>query len=195
MKMSMPRKPLIRSKNLPYHVTTRTHNKEWFDLPLPIIWEFALLSLQEAHSIHKVNVISFVLMNNHYHLMLLTPEGNLDTFMYEFNKRLALRIKNKTGRLNQTFGGKYKWCLITSTQYFLNCYRYVYQNPIRAKISKRCEDYIFSTLYSIVNVKLFVVPLHDSLGFKDKCNLNWINSIFKDDELFEIKKKIYQSEY
>jgi putative transposase len=113
-------------------VTARSNNKEWFTLPMPEMWTLTQESLREAITVHRVEVISFVLMGNHYHMLLLTPEGNLDDFMYELNKRLALKIKRRTGQINRIFGGRYKWCLIQSQHYLINCYKYVYQNPVRA---------------------------------------------------------------
>lgn len=49
------------------------------------VWQICLDCMKEAHQKHKVEVISFVLMSNHYHLLLRTPDANLDLFMYEFN--------------------------------------------------------------------------------------------------------------
>ncbi|MDD4975360.1 MAG: hypothetical protein PHY93_13455 [Bacteriovorax sp.] len=82
----MPRKPLICSENLLHHVTSRSHNKEQFPLPIKRVRELANYSFREANEIHLINLISFVLMSNHYHLLLYTPMGNLDRFMYKFNK-------------------------------------------------------------------------------------------------------------
>ena len=83
----MPRKNLIRCNNLPYHVTSRANNKEWFALPMDQVWKICQDCLKAAFDLHKVEIIAFVLMNNHYHLILRTPDANLDQFMYEFNKR------------------------------------------------------------------------------------------------------------
>lgn len=189
----MPRKPLIRSKTLPYHVTSRTNNKEWFSLKLSEVWKIAQRTLKEASHVHPVSVVSFVLMNNHYHLILHTPEGNLDKFMYEFNKRFALEIKRRSGHINHIFGGRYKWCLIESQKYYMNCYRYVYQNPIRAGLVERCEEYPYSSLRSLVSVEPFSVPLHDSFGFKDLYVLNWLNEAIKDEDKEDLRKKLARS--
>jgi putative transposase len=178
----MPRKTLIRSNNLPYHVTARSNNKEWFTLPMPDMWDLAQESLREAIGIHRVEVISFVLMGNHYHMLLLTPESNLDNFMYEFNKRFALKIKNRTGQINRIFGGRYKWCLIQSQHYLINCYKYVYQNPVRAGLVQSCEDYPFSTLRSLIKNIKFSIPIHDKYGFKDEFGLKWLNQKIDSEE-------------
>lgn len=171
----MPRKNLIRSNNLPYHVTARSNNKEWFTLPMPEMWKVVQDSLREAIEVHRVEVIAFVLMGNHYHMLLLTPEGNLDSFMYELNKRLALKIKTSTGQINRIFDGRYKWCLIQSQHYLINCYKYVYQNPVRAGLVQYCEDYPFSTLRCLIGNVRFSIPIHDKYGFKDEYGLRWLN--------------------
>jgi putative transposase len=189
----MPRKPLIHSKNIPYHVTARSDNKEWFTLPLPEMWFLIQICLKESAKLYPVEIISFVLMGNHYHMLLLTPEGNLDNFMYEFNKRVALGIKERTGQINKIFGARYKWCLIESQQYFLNCYKYVYQNPVRAGLVEYCEDYPFSTLRSLIKNTHFSVPVHDRYGFKDEFGLRWLNQRIDDEEEKALKQSLSRS--
>jgi putative transposase len=186
----MTRKPSIRSKNLPYHVTAQANNQEWFILPMPVMWFLIQASLKEATDRHPSEVISFVLMNNHYHMLIMTPEGNLESFMCEFNKRLTLKIKSRTGQMNNVFGERYKWCLIESQQYFFNCYKYVYQNPVRAGLVKYCEDYPFSTLRSLVKNAKFSVPIHDRYGFKDEYGLRWLNQEIGDEEVVALKKSL-----
>jgi putative transposase len=186
----MPRKPLIRSENLPYHVTSRSHNKVQFPLDLNRVWSIAISSLREANNIHPISLISFVLMSNHYHMLLYTPKANLDRFMYEFNKRLALKIQLEAGAINQVFGGRYKWCLIQSAQYLSNCYRYVYQNPVRAGIVKLCEDYPFSTLQYAKGHALFSIPIHDTFGLEDDFDLVWLNENIRNQELSSLKKSL-----
>lgn len=171
----MGRKRLIRTHQFPYHVTTRTNNKEWFDIPMNEVWRMCLHSLTHANSVYKVEVISFVLMSNHYHMILRTPDANIDLFMYEFNKRLALMIRTRSNRINQVFGGRYRWSIIRSKQYLYNCYRYVYQNPLRATIVTKCENYPYSTLHYLIHKKHFPVSLVDTFGFKDEFALSWIN--------------------
>lgn len=158
------------------------------------VWSICLTCLKEAHEKHKVEVISFVLMNNHYHLLVRTPDANLDQFMYEFNKRLAHTLLVTTDHINHLLGGRYKWCLIESQKYFMNCYRYVYQNPRRALITDRCEYYPFSSLNALVFHKEFSVPLHDSFGFKDPHVLNWINEKIDEQETMLLKKGLRRSE-
>ena len=94
----------------------------------------------------KVEIEAFVLMNNHYHLCIYTPNENIDKFMQFFNKSLGKKISGQAGRINRIFGASYKWNLVITKSYFQNVIRYIYQNPIRAGICDRCEQYKFSNV-------------------------------------------------
>ena len=72
-------------------------------------------------------------------------------------------------------------------KYFMNCYRYIYQNPIRAGLSITCEGYPFSTLNYIVKSKPFSIPIHDKYGFKDRFGLHWLNSSIHPREIEALK--------
>ena len=189
----MPRPNLIRTHLYPYHVTIRTNNKEWFDIPIDRVWEFCLKSLVEANQVHQVRLISFVLMSNHYHMILKTPDCNLDKFMYEFNKRLSLRIRKESRRINSVFGRRYKWCLIKSQTYLYNCYRYVYQNPLRAGLTDNVANYPYSSLYYLVNGKQFPIVLVDSFGFKDQFALTWLNKTIGQVEIEGVRRGLHSS--
>lgn len=191
----MPRKPLIRCSRFPYHVVTRAHNREWFPLNLQKVWEICLDSLELANSKHPIELINFVLMNNHYHMMLKTPGENLDQFMYELNKNISLRLRKETKQINQVFGGRYKWCLIQSSKYLINCYRYVYQNPLRAGVVNKCENYPYSTLpYLKDNNKKFPLQIYDHFGFKDEFGLHWINEEVKESETEAVRNGLRKRE-
>ena len=142
----MPRRSLIRSDHFPYHITSRSNNREWFYIPINDVWRYALELLDEGRKSFSIQVEAFVLMDNHYHLCIFTPQANIDQFMRFFNKGLGSKIAKQSGRINRTFGAPYKWTLITSERYFSNVLRYVYQNPLRAGLCNKCEEYPFSDL-------------------------------------------------
>ena len=191
----MPRKNLIRTSEFPYHVTSRCHNQDWFQIPLNEVWELSGRAFKEAHKMFPIKLISYVLMNNHYHMIIKTPGANLDLFMREFNRRLTLKIQYRGKIINQVFGGRYKWCLISVNNYFVNCYRYVYQNPVRAGIVQKCEEYPFSTLQNVIKNKEFAIPICDHYGFKDEWGLQWINETVPDQEREILINGLKRSEF
>ena len=58
------------------------------------VWDIAINSLP-ANSRHPIQIAQFVLMQNHYHMLVRTPNGNLDKFMYEFGKNFSLGLVSR----------------------------------------------------------------------------------------------------
>jgi putative transposase len=143
----MPRRNLIRTNLFPYHVTSRSHNRDWFSIPIADVWSICLSAFELAWEKSPVVVHAFVLMDNHYHLVVTTPDSNIDTFMKHFNKTISEKMKIRSGAVNQKFGGRYKWCIIENQNYYYyNVMRYVFRNPISVNLVQRVEDYPFSTV-------------------------------------------------
>lgn len=164
-----------------YHVTSRTPDQKWFEKPLSIVWGQCLNSLVSAYALHQVELIGFVLMQNHYHMILRANHGYLDKFIKKINKDLNV------------FDPKYKCSLIQSQKYLHNTYRYVYQNPLRSQLTPLCENYPYSTLFYLVRGREFVVPITDHFGFKDEFALRWLNSIMSESETELLRWQIKKS--
>ena len=64
------------------------------------VWQMSLDALLYANSNKKIEIEVFVLMSNHYYLVLHTPNENIDEFMRFFNWRLSKSIREKSKRIN-----------------------------------------------------------------------------------------------
>jgi REP element-mobilizing transposase RayT len=101
-------------------------------------------------------VHAYVLMGNHYHLLLETPEGNLVDGMKWFQGTYTQRINAWQGRRGHLFQGRYKAQLINSEQrddnYFQTVSEYIHLNPARARMTgegkrwERLRDYPWSSV-------------------------------------------------
>jgi len=174
--LAMPRRRLIRLSDIPYHVTTRSNHKNWFQLPLEKTWMIFLKSMQESNDHTPVEFHAFVLLHNHYHLLLTTPDANIDEFMFKFNKTFSDKLRKKTGQINRMFGGRYKWSLVDSKSYLYNVHRYIFQNPIRAQMVSRCQDYPYSSLFYEVRNKKLPFNLSNILEYPLDELLAWYNT-------------------
>lgn len=110
----MLRKPIQRSNFNYYHLTARSNNKEFFYLPILNVWDIMTRKLAELQRLYGIKIAAFVLMNNHFHLLMLTPKEDIDRIMFYFMKDVTLEIQKCTGRINRIFGGRYKGTIIDS---------------------------------------------------------------------------------
>lgn len=169
----MPRLNLIKSEQHPYHVTARCNNQEYFPLARVETWEIMTNELWRAERKFRLQVHAFVMMDNHYHLLCHTPEANLDQIMHTFQRNVAVRMLRRSKRKNHIWGGRYHWSLIANRGYYYQAYRYIYQNPVRAGLVERVEQYEFSTLRARVPF-----ALHDNLGLclgGEAALIEWLN--------------------
>ncbi len=137
-----------------------------------------------------IAIAGFVLMDNHFHLLMLTPSEPIDRVMYFFMKDVTKTIQKETGRVNKIFGGRYKGCLIRDERYLLNAFKYVYRNPVRAKMVDRAEDYSFSTLNYIAQSKslnLKVLNVHPPMNETMSGLIQWLNTDFKNNDSERVK--------
>jgi REP element-mobilizing transposase RayT len=88
---------------------------------------------------------AFVLMNNHHHLFVETPEPNLSAGMQFFNGSYTSYFNRRHRRPGHLFQGRFKAQLVEQQGYYLEVSRYIHLNPRRAKVVERPQAYPFSS--------------------------------------------------
>lgn len=182
---------------LPYHVTARCINREWFHLPIDHVWNIFSIYLHFAHYSFGLQIHSFVLMDNHFHMIVSTPEGNLDEIMNYLMREVSRNIARDSGRINQTFGGPYYWSLLQSPHYYLCAYKYVYRNPVEAGLIEKVEDYPYSTLSGIKGSNHLLIPVaHDDTFFNNPdSTLIWLNNSYPKQAKEDIRNALRKREF
>jgi REP element-mobilizing transposase RayT len=90
-------------------------------------------------------VISWVLMSNHFHLYLRTPQPNLSAGMHDLNSGYASGFNRRYRRYGSLFQGRFKAVLVEDESQALELTRYIHLNPVRALIVQRPEGYAWSS--------------------------------------------------
>ena len=93
-----------------------------------------IATLKDSAELAGVEVISYVLMDNHYHMIIETPNANLSRFMRHFGLTYTVRFNKKYGRSGHLFQGRYKAILVEADEYAAELSRYIHLNPLRADI-------------------------------------------------------------
>ena len=189
---AMPRAHRILQSDFPYHVTSRTVNKDSFHVDMDLLWKFVSRRLHFCSFAFQIEIHAFVLMKNHYHLIVRTPNSNLSQFMCYFNRELSKELNRVTGRINQNFGNRYYASLVKNPRYYLTLYRYVYRNPVEAGACLKAENYQFSSLRQVLGstkmeFPIFDFPIIDSNSLK---NLDWLNESYGTEEKSRIRQSL-----
>lgn len=107
--------------------------------------EIFLDLLQEASRIFGIEVHAYCLMDNHYHLLVKTPRANLSRAMRHINGIYTQRYNRLEKKDGPLFRGRYKAIIVDGDAYLLQASRYIHLNPVVAKMTKRPEQYRWSS--------------------------------------------------
>jgi putative transposase len=88
---------------------------------------------------------AYCLMNNHYHLVIETPDGNLSKGMRHLNGVYTMRFNRRHGSVGHVFQGRYKAIVVQKESHLLEVCRYVVLNPVRAKVVEVPERWRWSS--------------------------------------------------
>ena len=153
-----------------YHITSRGNARESVYL-CDKDRQIFLDILSDTVEDHNLTLHSYCLMDNHYHLLVETPDGNLSRAMRQLNGIYTQRFNWRYKRCGHVFQGRYKSVLVERDSYLLELCRYIALNPVRARIVKLPEDYMWSSHRAVAGLE---EPL--------RClSLTWILSNFSTD--------------
>ncbi|MBN1506203.1 MAG: transposase [Sedimentisphaerales bacterium] len=120
-----------------YHVTARGNERRAIFLDDKDRVRFVSKLAETAETYH-LRLYAYVLMSNHYHLVVCTPRGNLSAAMQQFQSSYTTWFNCRHGRSGHLYGGRYKARLVEGDEYLLSLTRYVHLNPVRVgSVSKK----------------------------------------------------------
>lgn len=150
MLFSMGRPLRIEYPGALYHITSRGNERKKIYLDEEDRLKF-LSILEDYHERYGILIHSYVLMDNHYHLILETPKGNLVQVMQGINGGYTGYFNRKYERSGHLFQGRYKGILVDKDNYLVELSRYVHLNPVRASMVRRPEEYKWSSYPSYID--------------------------------------------
>lgn len=153
-----------------YHVTARGDRREpiveddadrlaWVDLLGRVARRFGW------------RVQAWVLMSNHYHLVLETPDARLSEGMRQLNGVWSQAFNRRHGRVGHVFQGRFKAIFVERESFLLELARYVVLNPVRARMVNDAADYAWSSHGAMMGR---VDPVLAELGEPD--GFDWLDT-------------------
>jgi len=131
-------------ENAWYHVMNRGIDKN------PIFYninqKYMFLDLLEYVSEEfLIEIHSYCLMSNHYHLLIHTPQPNLDKAMKYLNGVYTMRVNRDLNRDGSLLRGRYNSKVVDKDNYFLHVSRYIHLNPVEAGMTINPAHYPWSS--------------------------------------------------
>lgn len=127
-----------------YHVTARGNARQAIFLDDEDRHRFLAVLRQVVSRCHLV-LHAYCLMENHFHLLVETPEANLSQAMRQLNGVYTQAFNRCHDRVGHVLQGRFKAIVVDRDSYLLELCRYVVLNPVRAKITRKPETYPWSS--------------------------------------------------
>ena len=141
----MARLPRLSLPGHVHHVIQHGHNRQ------PIFvdrqdFERMLALLEESASRFQVAVHAYVLMDNHFHLLLTPATAEaLPLFMQAVGRSYVRYFNLRHGRTGTLWDGRYRATVIEVERYLLACMAYIDLNPVRAGLCTEAGDWPWSS--------------------------------------------------
>ena len=149
----MARPYRLQSENCIYHITSRGNDRKKIFLSDTDFEKF-LEYLVTAKEKYDFYLLAYVLMGNHYHLLIKTTRPNLSKIMHYINGSYTTYFNVKRGKSGHLFQGRYKSLVIDADSYFKELTRYIHLNPIRAKMVEDPWNYKWSSYKAYIGRKM-----------------------------------------
>ena len=141
----MARLPRLTVPHCPHHVIQRGNNRQ-------VIFQDAqdfermLDTVKEYAQKFSVAVHAYVLMPNHFHMLVTPTTGNGLALMMQAVGRSYVRLFNQRhARTGTLWEGRYRSTLIEAERYLLACMVYIDLNPERAHLVQNLTDWPWSS--------------------------------------------------
>lgn len=106
-------------------------------------------------------VIAYVLMPNHYHLLIQALTDNAAHAIQRFGISNTKAINKHYNRVGSLYQGKFKRKLVDTDTYLLYLSRYIHLNPVQAGLAQKAEDWEFSSYQDYLGIRNGKLPKPD----------------------------------
>lgn len=198
----MARKPRVEFVGAIYHVICRGNNKEDI-FKDEIDKKYFLKQLKGYKMSMGFSLLAYVLMSNHYHLLIQANSKPLRTIMHNLNNNYSKYYNGKYERTGHVFEGRYKGILVKDETYILTLIKYIHRNPVKGSLCEKTSDYKWSSdayyrnnIGGLVDIDLIldIIAKDRSAAINYYCQYIDVPELEKDSAELEIASTIGESE-
>ncbi|MBR1802540.1 MAG: transposase [Clostridia bacterium] len=132
--------------NTPFlHVMVQGVNKEYIFEDKKYIKKY-LQIIKKNKAEYNFTIMAYCIMNNHAHFLVYAEDiKSFGKFMQKCNLLYAQMYNKEKNRVGVLFRNRYQVEPIYNMKYLVNCIKYIHNNPVKAKMVLKCEDYQYSS--------------------------------------------------
>lgn len=178
----MSRKPRMYLETNFFHIVNQGVNKEYIFNSTLNKKKYLKLLFQNKDK-YNIDIISFAIMDNHFHLLVYINSINeLSNYMKSVNESYAMFYNKLKNRVGPVFRERFKSQPIINEKYLYQCVLYIHRNPVKAGITTKIDEYDFAstTLYSIEKISKIlnvnVGKINDEVSEKDFLDVKYEKS-------------------
>ena len=126
-----------------HHVIQRGNNRNYIYENTRDKYQF-LAILSQALKLYEAVLLQYVLMDNHYHLLVRVGKQPLSRLLWYLNRQYTCYYNQRYNRIVTIYGGRYKSYLLREKEKLYSTIRYIVQNPVKAGMAANPSEYRFS---------------------------------------------------
>lgn len=147
----MARPLRIHIPNMPYHLVSRGNAKQCiFEDDADHVRFLELLA--KTLDRFAISCLSYCLLWNHYHLLVVPGIHSVSRFMHHLNSEYCQAFNRYHGRSGHVIGDRFKGPMIDTDSYLLTALRYIAQNPVKANRAQKPEDWKWGSYRAIAGL-------------------------------------------
>ncbi|QDR81094.1 transposase [Sporomusa termitida] len=115
-------------------------------------FQYLLQALKTLKKTMNFEIHAYCLMSNHVHLLMKEQEpGDISMIMKRILTKYAMYFNQKYQRSGALIASRYKSVPVKVDEYFITLIRYIHQNPLKANLVEKLEDYAFSSYWEYLH--------------------------------------------
>jgi len=163
----MPKPPRLNLRGATYHVMARGNRQQTIFEANRDRARF-LAILRDAVEKYAVLLLGYVLMGNHFHLVVTTPRGNISAFMRQVDGTFTQYSNWRHQRVGHLLQGPFKAVIVEDDIHLLKTLTYVVMNPVAAGYVNLPGDWSWSSYRATVGM----APVPPMLS------IEWLDRLF-----------------
>lgn len=170
------------------HVMVQGVNKEYIFKNEEYI-ETYLNIIEQKKEDYNFSILAYCIMSNHAHFLIYTEDiEDFGKFMHRVNLKYSSFYNNNENRCGVVFRNRYKAEPIYDIKYLVNCIKYIHENPVKAKIVEKCEEYKYSSHFDYLNNQGITKSEIMKKIFGEQCDFSMLISKAEDKRFMDVDK-------